>query len=124
MRYIFLMAALLLAVPATALATTERAGNVVDKFVQMDKNSDGKVSRDEFFAAYPQMHEAAFEAIDTSKDKFISPEEWKNFSQGHSRDMMSSGMGGMGGTMPPGGVKMDDSAEEVRELFEIVPRSK
>lgn len=127
MRYVFLVAVLALLWCVPAYATPDRAGAIGDKFAQMDKNGDGKVSWEEFSAAYPQMREAAFEAIDTSGDAFVSLEEWEAFSQGHSRDMMSSGMGGMGGmTMPPSGMgqEKDQSEQKVRELFELAPRNK
>lgn len=131
-KILFLMLVFTFLISAAALATPDRAQNVAGKFAQMDKNGDGSVSWEEFSAFYPQMHKAAFESIDASKDSLISLEEWQEFSSGHSRDRAASGMGaaasdGKGGMVmpPPGmGAKTDSPEDQkVRELFNIVPRN-
>lgn len=69
----------------TALARPEMTGQTTeDRFAAMDTDKDGKVSREEFFAAQPQMKEGAFVAIDTDKDGLITLEEWKTFISGHA----------------------------------------
>lgn len=68
-----------------------------EKFTAMDSNKDGKISWDEFMAAYPQMQKAAFEAIDINKDTTLSPEEWEMFMARHQMGKMNQG--GMGGGM-------------------------
>ena len=81
-----------------AEARPEMAGqNAEARFAAMDANKDGKLSREEFFAAQPQMKEGAFAAIDSDNDGFITLKEWTDFSSGHGK---GGSMGGMGG-MPP-----------------------
>ena len=78
-----------------AEARPEMAGqNAEARFTAMDANKDGKLSREEFFAAQPQMKEGAFAAIDKDNDGFISLEEWLNFAAGHGKE------GGMS-SLPP-----------------------
>lgn len=115
MRRSCLLLAALMLFPANAMATPDRAagGKAADpqeKFQNMDKNSDGELSREEFFEAYPHMHEAAFKGIDKNGDNIISKEEWMDFSSSHSRDM-----GGMGG-MPMGQPGMG-GGPVMREMF-------
>ena len=82
----------------SAEARPEMAGqNAEARFAAMDTNKDGKLSREEFFAAQPQMKEGAFAAIDKDIDGFISLEEWLDFSTGHGK---SGAMGGMSPTGP------------------------
>lgn len=89
-----LIAASLLSVSGQALARPEMAGqNAASRFAAMDGDKDGKVSREEFFAAQSQMKDAAFDAIDADKDGAISLKEWEGFASGH----------GHGGDMPPKG---------------------
>ncbi len=89
-----------------AQARPEKAGqSAADRFNAMDADKDGKVTREEFFAAQPQMKEAAFLAIDADKDGVLTLEEWEGFSMGHAKDSKpgEGGMPGMGGSgMPPG----------------------
>lgn len=69
-----------------AHARPEMAGlNVEERFAGMDADKNGQVSREEFFAAQPQMKEAAFDAIDADKDGAISLQEWAGFSAGHGK---------------------------------------
>ena len=76
-----------------AEARPEMAGqNAEARFAAMDANKDGKLSREEFFAAQPQMKEGAFTAIDSDNDGFITLKEWNDFAAGHGK---SGGMGGM-----------------------------
>jgi hypothetical protein len=98
----------LLCAPVASADPGKTAVSPEERFAALDTDKDGKVTREEFFAAYPQMKEGAFQAIDTDKDGHISLEEWKAFSSGHSSDMRNSAMGsGMGGgkmgSMPPQG---------------------
>lgn len=81
----------------------------MDRFAAMDVDSDGRVSRDEFFKARPSLTEQAFSVLDADKDGFLSAEEWKTFSSGHGGSMggpgmeaMMKGMRGMGGPRPAG----------------------
>lgn len=88
-----------------AHARPEMAGQstVEDRYVKMDADKDGKVTREEFFAAYPQMKEGAFKAIDENADGAISLEEWKAFAAGHkSSEHQGAQSGGMGGGAPKG----------------------
>ena len=70
-----------------------------EKFTQMDKDGDGRVSWEEFQAAYSNMKRPAFDAVDTDKDGWISHEEWDSFRAAHAGARSSGGMGG--GQMPP-----------------------
>ena len=85
-------------VAPSAQARPEMAGqNAEARFDAMDANKDGKVSREEFFAAQPNMKEGAFAAIDADGDGELTLKEWKDFTAGHGKE---GGMGAMGG-MPP-----------------------
>ncbi len=71
----------------SAKAKPEMAGqNAEARFSAMDKDNDGKVTREEFFAAQPNMKEGAFVAIDGDADGALTIKEWKNFSEGHGKD--------------------------------------
>ncbi len=96
----------LLAASKTEARPEMGAQNVEARFHAMDTDKNGKVSREEFFAAQPQMKEGAFLAIDADKDNELSLEEWKGFVLDHGKQesrpgagMGTSGMGGMG-SMP------------------------
>lgn len=86
-------------------ARPEMAAQVETRFQAMDTDKDGKVSREEFFAAHPQMKEGAFASLDTNKDNFLSLDEWKAFAADHGSEgrggMGGMGGSGMGGMMPP-----------------------
>lgn len=99
---------------SAAEARPEKMGaSAADRFALMDKNSDGKVTREEFIAAMPQMREEAFNAIDANADNAITLPEWEGFSMGHAQGQ-TGGMPpqnangtmpqGMGGMMPPKGM--------------------
>ena len=103
-----LIAAALITVAGDALARPEMAGqSAASRFAAMDADKDGSVSREEFFAAQPQMKDAAFDAIDADKSGSISLEEWEGFAMGHgssqSGGMPPKGDGAPGMTMPPQG---------------------
>lgn len=66
----------------------ERATSMVRRF---DRNSDGKLSRDEFPTFYPKER---FDEFDTNKDGFIDANEMK---VGMERTMPNMGRGGFGG---------------------------
>ncbi len=57
------------------------------RFKNMDADQDGKVSREEFMRAFPNMREQAFVSLDADQDGFLSLEEWLSFSGGHSKNM-------------------------------------
>lgn len=84
--------------PGQAHARPEQAAHAAAaRFEAMDANKDGTVSREEFFAAQPQMKDAAFDAIDADKDGRITLQEWEGFSVGHGKgDAHAAGEG-----MPP-----------------------
>ena len=68
------------------------SGGMGDKFSQMDADKDGKVSREEFKALFPNMREEAFVAIDKDGDGFISIDEWNGFMKDHSSGMRPNTM--------------------------------
>jgi hypothetical protein len=85
------LCALAVFVPA-GHARPEKAGqNAEARFTAMDANRDGRVSREEFFAALPTMKEAAFAAIDEDGDGFLTLQEWNSFATGHGREDAQSG---------------------------------
>lgn len=62
------------------------AGQGADaRFAAMDTDKNGSVSREEFFAAQPNMKEGAFAALDTDGDGAISLPEWLVFASGHGK---------------------------------------
>lgn len=96
------LAAGLFALPA-AEARPEMAGqNVEARFDAMDADKNGQVSREEFFAAQPNMKEGAFAAIDADGDGALTIKEWKDFAAGHGKDSGAGATGGMP-AMPPSG---------------------
>ena len=98
--FAFALAATVFFSPA-ASARPEMAGQTPStRFEAMDTDKDGKVSREEFFAAQPNMKEGAFAAIDKDTDGFITLEEWEGFAMGHGKsegDAPSPMGGGMSG---------------------------
>ena len=65
----------------------------VDRFVLMDVNGDGKVVREEFQAAFPNMNENAFLLIDKNRDNGIERVEWEEFVQTHGAGMQKPPQG-------------------------------
>ncbi|SDF14152.1 EF-hand domain-containing protein [Desulfovibrio legallii] len=98
------------AAPAWALPGANGEAPKEDTFSRMDTDKSGTVSPQEFKAAFPDMRDEAFAAIDTNKDNVIDRAEWDAFVKNHSAGMMQ-GMGGqntmggqgmMGGDAPAG----------------------
>ncbi len=90
-----------LALPGAALANPSMAGGGMGRgaeasFTRMDTNKDGNVTREEFFAAFPQMKEGAFTSIDKNGDGIISKEEWLGFAKGHAADEAAAHPAGEG----------------------------
>ncbi len=102
-----LIAAALMTVSGEALARPEMAGqSAASRFAAMDADKDDKVTREEFFAAQPQMKDAAFDAIDADKNGSITLDEWEGFAMGHGSSqggMPPKDGGAPGMTMPPQG---------------------
>ncbi len=114
---LFLLAFLL---PQGADAAESPAGQspAAERFRQLDKDSDGKVTWEELSAARPNLSRTAFDMIDSDHSGAVTLEEWEFFSSGHAggsgmgpgmggmdmRKMMQSmrGMGGEAKTPPPG----------------------
>lgn len=94
------------AFPGAALANPSMAGGGMGRgaeasFERMDTNKDGNATREEFFAAFPQMKEGAFTSIDKNDDGVISKEEWLAFAKGHASDEAAAHPAGEGG-LPAG----------------------
>ena len=94
------------AFPGAALANPSMAGGGMGRgaeasFERMDTNKDGNATREEFFAAFPQMKEGAFTSIDKNGDGVISKEEWLAFAKGHASDEAAAHPAGEGG-LPAG----------------------
>ncbi len=68
------------------------------RFAAMDADSNGSISREEFFKARPMLTQQAFDAIDADHNGAICSQEWLNFSSGHGSTMKGAGMGGQ---IPP-----------------------
>lgn len=54
-------------------------------FSAMDANGNGTLDLQEFKKAYPQMHDAAFLAMDSNKDSTLTCEEWGAFLESHRK---------------------------------------
>ena len=94
------------ALPGAALANPSMAGGGMGRgaeasFERMDTNKDGNATREEFFAAFPQMKEGAFTSIDKNGDGVISKDEWLAFAKGHASDEAAAHPAGEGG-LPAG----------------------
>jgi hypothetical protein len=66
--------------PASAVKPASPEG----VFAAMDKDGNGRVDREEFQAAYPNLKSKAFEAVDADANGTVSLEEWKAFRQAHT----------------------------------------
>ena len=60
----------------------ERGKKMQEHFKAADKNSDGKISREEANASMPRVAKH-FEAIDANKDGFVTKEEMRAFHESH-----------------------------------------
>ena len=144
-RSLFLVAGCCVVVgfASAAEARPEMMGkSAADRFALMDTNSDGKVTREEFSAAMPQIREEAFNAIDSNADNAITLDEWEGFSMGHAQGKtgsmppqgangtMPQGMGGMmppqgmGGGMPPQGAPAMQSGNGTASPGLLMPSRK
>lgn len=102
------LAVFCLGMTGAAFARPEMAAQNADaRFESMDKDKDGKLSKEEFFGAMPQMKEGAFSSIDKDGDGFITLEEWRGFAAGHGKDGKAQ-QGGM--QMPPKDASADGQA--------------
>ena len=90
----------LVLLPLSEGAAMPAMGGGSSAFVKADKNQDGVISHDEFAEGFPTIQDQAFHIIDADKSNTITPEEWANFMQGHSKDTAEhnakAGMGGNG----------------------------
>jgi len=106
---LLLVCSLLTVSPAYAMpgagGKAPRVADPAARFAQMDRDSSGSITWEEFHAARPNLNENAFKSIDTDKDGGICPSEWTSFSSGHGRNSaspdMESMMKSMGGMMRP-----------------------
>ncbi|MDR2050216.1 MAG: hypothetical protein LBQ63_00355 [Deltaproteobacteria bacterium] len=103
-------------------ASSENGGSAEDKFSRMDADADGRVEREEFFALYPQMREAAFVAIDSSGDGSLSLLEWLEFSDGHAVDMARSLPEARKGDAPEKAPADGGRKQAAPDLFKLAPR--
>jgi hypothetical protein len=74
------LAAVILVYPAAAQAVPPLARSRELHFKQLDKNKDGRVSREEYLAPWPWRHryigEQQFREFDKNKDGYLTPEEY------------------------------------------------
>ena len=70
----------------------------MQRFTAADANNDDMLSLKEFQQAFPQLKQAAFDAIDSNRDGEISRTEWEEFTQGHGQKS-----GGLPAVPPSGG---------------------
>jgi hypothetical protein len=91
---IFLFCLLLLPFAGGAPAGAVKPAPPKGTFAAMDKDGNGRVDREEFQAAFPNLKSKAFEAVDADADGTVSLEEWKAFRQAHTGARQSA--------MPPG----------------------
>ena len=97
------MAALcLFAVPCMAMPGMQQSGdqkeleeqakkNATIFYEKADTNKDGKLSKEEFLKALPNMKEQAFTVIDSDKDGSISLDEWMAFTVMHAQGKQPMG---------------------------------
>lgn len=96
-----------------ALASTAQAGSgkYVAEFGDMDANSDGIVSVDEFTEYFKDTADpaGAFSIIDRDSDGELDQEEWDSFmkAHGHGGGMMEKGDHDGHGQMNPHGKKAE-----------------
>jgi hypothetical protein len=81
---IFLFSLLLFSFAGGAPAGAVKPAPAEGVFAAMDKDGNGRVDREEFQAAFPNLKSKAFEAVDADADGTVSLEEWKAFRQAHT----------------------------------------
>lgn len=79
---LFILPALLLGLFACATQKPQ-SEEPVDRFTIIDTNKDGQVVIEEFQAAFPDMGEKDFQAIDRNKNGGIDRMEWYDYLEGH-----------------------------------------
>ncbi|MCG6917236.1 MAG: EF-hand domain-containing protein [Deltaproteobacteria bacterium] len=52
-------------------------------FHEVDSNSDGVVTWEEFITYFPQGELRVFEILDMNKDKVVNHDEWHQFEEAH-----------------------------------------
>jgi hypothetical protein len=52
-------------------------------FQEVDSNSDGIVTWEEFEDYFPEAETRVFEILDTNEDKVVDHDEWHNFEEAH-----------------------------------------
>src|SRR5664279_5222699 len=55
----------------------DHEGRFMERFKKADTNGDGKLSPDEFKAAFPKANDKKFAKADTNNDGFLTPDELK-----------------------------------------------
>ena len=58
-------------------------GSYEAHFHEVDSNSDGMVTWEEFKAYFPQGEHRVFEILDMNKDKVVDHDEWHQFEEAH-----------------------------------------
>lgn len=120
-----LLAVFAFAFAGQAMARPEMAGGSAEsRFAAIDADKDGKISREEFFAAQPQMKDSAFDAIDLDKDGSISLQEWVDFAKGHGSAMSPRGEGhdgaGQDGPGHDGSSRAPESEHRGRAMPDLI----
>jgi hypothetical protein len=59
-------------------------------FHEVDSNSDGIVTWEEFKDYFPQAEPRVFEILDTNKDKVVDHDEWHEFEKAHGAEHRGS----------------------------------
>ena len=80
---LLLFAALFFAAPFAQAHPQQTPEELAARFAAVDTSKDGKISPEEFSAAFPGMGGRAFEGVDTDRDGFISLDEWLAFFERH-----------------------------------------
>lgn len=83
------MKTLLWAALCVAFCTGTAVAADCTRFSAMDGDGNGTLDLQEFTKAYPQIHEAAFLAMDSNGDKTLTCEEWGAFLEAHRKGQMA-----------------------------------